>query len=209
MFLECIHLLFLLLKLQQPQFHAKRKYRPTTEEKGTPVKRQRKPEWVKQEIIRLKAFMMHDGCRKIADTFNRLHSEKRDMVVSKSYVATIIQKHHNDIRILRKQIRNVAPKLLPKNQVWSMDLTQVNDIENVPHRVFGIVDSGTRFCLHLNEIYSKSSVNLLCCLLDTMGKHGKPNTIKTDNEPVFTSRLFRLGLWLLNIKHQRSEVCCP
>lgn len=28
------------------------------------VKQQRKPKWVKNEIIRLKAFMIHDGCRK-------------------------------------------------------------------------------------------------------------------------------------------------
>jgi hypothetical protein len=37
----------------------------------------KKPEWVNREIIRLAAFMPHNGCRKIADVFNRLHEHKQ------------------------------------------------------------------------------------------------------------------------------------
>lgn len=39
--------------------------------------------------------------------------------------------------------------------------------------------------------------------------HLKPKYLRTDNETVFTSPLFRLGLWLLGIKHQRTDVGCP
>lgn len=43
----------------------------------------------------------------------------------------------------------------------------------------------------------------------TNKKYGKPKAIRTDNEAIFTSRLFRLGLWLLGIKHQKSDVGYP
>jgi putative transposase len=49
----------------------------------------------------------------------------------------------------------------------------------------------------------------LCRLLNTIENYGKPRFIRTDNEAVFVSRLFRFGLWLLNIEHQCTKVCCP
>lgn len=153
--------------------------------------------------------MIHQGCRKVADAFNRLHGEKRKIFVSKTYVATIIFKHHHEILRTRKKIRSRTPRPLPKNRVWSMGLTQVNDDDCLPTTVLGIVDSGTRLCLQLREVHSKASINLLRFLLDAIEKHGKPEFLKTDNEPVFTSTLFRLGLGLFNIRHQRSDVCCP
>ncbi|MDR2581280.1 MAG: integrase core domain-containing protein, partial [Fibromonadaceae bacterium] len=46
-------------------------------------------------------------------------------------------------------------------------------------------------------------------LLDVIEKFGKPKVIRTDNESVFTSRLFRFALWLLGIRHQRIMLHCP
>ncbi len=38
----------------------------------------KKPDWVVQEVLRLKALMGKQvGCRKVADTFNRLHTPTR------------------------------------------------------------------------------------------------------------------------------------
>ena len=39
-----------------------------------PALRTHKPDWVVEEIVRLKALMPDAGCRRIADTFNRLHA---------------------------------------------------------------------------------------------------------------------------------------
>ncbi|MDH5640115.1 MAG: integrase core domain-containing protein, partial [Nitrospira sp.] len=33
--------------------------------------------------------------------------------------------------------------------------------------------------------------------------------VRTDNEAVFVSRVFRVGLWLLGIRQQRIEPGCP
>ncbi|MFZ5562402.1 MAG: integrase core domain-containing protein [Pseudomonadota bacterium] len=46
-------------------------------------------------------------------------------------------------------------------------------------------------------------------MLIAIGEYGKPKSIRTDNEAVFTSRLFRSGLALLGIRHQRSDPGCP
>lgn len=174
-----------------------------------PVRRRPKPAWVKQEVIRLKAHMIHDGGRRIADIFNRLHAVKDRMTVGKTYVCDTIRKHQYEIHVLRKKIKIKKPKPLPKNLIWSLDLTQVQDTEKRLHTLFGIMDAGTRACLSLRGIPTKASIVLLRVLLDAIEQYGKPRSVRTDNEAVFVSRLFRFGLWLLNIKHQRTEVCCP
>ena len=42
-----------------------------------------------------------------------------------------------------------------------------------------------------------------------IGKYGAPKFLRTDNEAVFTSRLFRGALFFLGIRHQRSDPGCP
>jgi putative transposase len=171
--------------------------------------RNKKPAWVRQEVIRLKALMPNNGCRKVADVFNRLHKhkEKRSETVSKSYVYNLIKAHHYKIRVIRQRIKHKVPKALPNNIVWSLDLTTVTDSRK-KNTVFGIIDNGSRACLLLKQIQNKSSCTLLHCLLDIIERYGKPRNISTDNEAVFTSKTFRGLLWLLGISHQRTEVAC-
>lgn len=61
----------------------------------------------------------------------------------------------------------------------------------------------------LKYIESKQSKRLLFEIYRAVKKHGKPSTIRTDNEPVFKSLIFKLGLKLLNIQHQTIDVGCP
>lgn len=153
--------------------------------------------------------MPHDGCRKIANTFNRLYAERRKVTVGKTYVSNVIQQHRYEIRQTRHAIRNRKLKAQPKNRIWGIDLTQVRDIHQQAHTLFGAIDHGTRACVCLRQIPSKASITLLRVLCDAVEHYGKPRAIRTDNEAVFTSRLFRFGLWLLGIKHQRTEKHCP
>lgn len=71
------------------------------------------------------------------------------------------------------------------------------------------MEHGSRANLCLRALKDKASITLLRHLLDAIEKYGKPTFLRTDNEAVFTSRLFRLGLWLLEIKHQRTDKGCP
>ena len=50
--------------------------------------RKSKPNWVKREIIRIKAHMPKAGCRLIADVFNRSFAVK-EMTVGKTFVYTV------------------------------------------------------------------------------------------------------------------------
>jgi hypothetical protein len=52
-------------------------------------------------------------------------------------------------------------------------------------------------------------VAILRALLDVIERFGAPKYVRTDNEAVFTSRLFRLGLRLLGIRHQRTAPFAP
>ena len=195
--------------LRVEPFSFKRKTTQSTSTYGSKPHRPPKPEWVKKEVLRLKALMPHEGCRKIAYTFNRLHGKNRDMTVGKSYVYSVISKHQYEIRVLRRNLKHKKPRPLPKNFIWSVDLTQVTGANKSNHLIFGIIDSGTRANICLESIANKASITLLRFLLDSIERYGKPKVIRTDNESVFVSRLFKLGLWTLGIKHQRTEICCP
>lgn len=182
---------------------------PSAEPEKVNPRFQPKPEWVAKEVIRLKALMPHDGSRKVSEVFNRLHEQKNKMTVGKTWVCEAIKKHRYEIQVLRRHIKHRKPRPMPKNLIWQLDLTQVRDEENQPHTLFGVLDSGSRACLHLRKIRTKASLTLITCLFQTIERYGKPKIVRTDNEGVFVSKLFRFGLWLLDIKHQRTEVCCP
>ena len=55
----------------------------------------------------------------------------------------------------------------------------------------------------------KTTITLLSCLFHAIKQYGKPKIIRTDNEAVFTAKLFTLSLWLLGIKHQTTELHSP
>ena len=174
------------------------------------VRRNRaKPEWVKQEILRLKALMPNGGCRTIADCFNRRFGFSRKMTVGKSFVSDAIREHLYEVQVLRKQIKNAKPKPVPVNWVWGMDLTGKTDTSGKLHMLLGIVDHGSRAALCLEALGNKSSWTLLGHLFLAIGQYGKPRFVRTDNEAVFTSRVFRLVLAVLGIGHQTTDLHCP
>lgn len=186
-------------------FHGRRKW----ETSAPPTSRYaKKPDWVAKEIIRMKALMKTAGCRSIADSFNRRFAIK-GMSVGKTFVNGIIRKHEYEIRILRKKHKHRKPKPVPLNRVWAMDLTGKQDAGGQVHHILGLVEHGSRANLCLQGLKDKASITLLRHLLDAIEKYGKPQFLRTDNEAVFTSRLFRFGLWLLGIKQQRTDIGCP
>lgn len=53
------------------------------------------------------------------------------------------------------------------------------------------------------------SITLVRVLVDTIEKYGKPEVIRTDNEPVFVSYLFKLACLILGVKHQTTQIGSP
>ncbi|MDN5942988.1 MAG: integrase core domain-containing protein [Nitrospira sp.] len=168
-----------------------------------------KPKWVKQEVIRLKALMPQAGCRTIAHTFNRRWRDRRDMTVSKTYVADTCRKHQYLIDEARRKLKHRVPRPIPRNRVWGCDLLVKTDTDGRAHLALAILDHASRACLRLQRLSEKSSLTLLCELIETVKRYGRPQFLRTDNEAVLVSRVFRFGLWLLAIRHQRIEPGCP
>lgn len=167
-----------------------------------------KPEWVRTEIIRLKALMPDAGCRRLADCFNRQYAHK-NMTIGKTYVSGIIRKHMYEIQVARHKIRNRKLKPSMRNRVWGLDLTGKTDSDGHTHPILGIVDHGSRANLTLMGLKSKATIIVLRALLDVIERFSKPQQLRTDNERIFTSHLFRFGLWALGIKHQLTDPHCP
>ncbi|OFZ67412.1 MAG: hypothetical protein A2V79_12460 [Betaproteobacteria bacterium RBG_16_56_24] len=169
----------------------------------------KKPEWLKAEIIRLKALMPQAGCRSIANICNRRFATSRQITVGKTYVHQVLQQHQYEIQILRRNLKHIKPKPVPRNLIWGIDLTGKTDTNGKLNALFGILDHGSRVLLHLQALHDKTSHTLLTCLLEVIRIHGKPKVIRTDNEAIFTSRIFRRGLKLLGIRHQLTDPGCP
>lgn len=168
-----------------------------------------KPPWVKDEVIRLKALMPDGSCRKIAAIFNRRFANHRQMSVGRTYVSTVIRQHQYEIQVLRQKIKHRRPRPIAKNRVWGIDLTGKVDSRKNSHAILGIVEHASRAALIMKGLPDKSSITLLRCLLSCIEKYGKPTIIRTDNEAVFTSRLFRFALRVLGIRHQTIDLHCP
>lgn len=168
-----------------------------------------KPEWLKREIIRLKALMPQAGCRTIAYICNRRFTASRKVTVGKTYVHETLQRHAYEVQILRRNLKQEKPKSVPRNLIWGIDLTGKTDTHKNLHAIFGIIDHGSRTLLYLQALHDKTSHTLLACIGDVIRTYGKPKLIRTDNEVVFTSKEFRSGLKQLGIRHQRTTPGCP
>ena len=90
-----------------------------------------------------------------------------------------------------------------------MDLTGKADTQGNLNHILGIVEHKSRQSLGLSALKDKASITILRFLLDAVEHYGKPKSLRTDNEPVFTSRLFKSGLWLIGIRHQLIDKGCP
>ena len=120
----------------------------------------KKPQWVTDKVIYLKAVNPDFGCRKIAYTFNRLYQDKNESV-SKSFVYDKLKQHQYQILLLRRKIKHQRPVTLPKNQKWGMDLTTVTDSTSAQNQVLAIIDYGTRKCLCLQTLESQHAISII------------------------------------------------
>lgn len=131
------------------------------------------------------------------------------MTVGKSYVACTLKKHHYLILEARKKLKHRVPRAIPRNRIWGCDLLTKTDRQGQPHLALAILDHASRACLRLQQLSDKSSWTLLQELVQAVQCYGQPQFLRTDNEAVLVSRVFRFGLWLLGIRQQRIEPGCP
>lgn len=207
-----------LIRLLIHQLYPNKKYhykKAVVENKGIPAtiaKNQPKPDWVIKEVVRLKAILgKKAGCRRVANTFNRLHANSniKPMTVGKSFVADTIKKHQYQIAVERRDVRNKQPRPFSVNNTWAMDLSFcfIEQRQTVPF--IGIIDFGSRKLVSLQLLSNKSSWMLLGYLCIAIAKYGKPKKLRTDNEVIFNSFVFTTFLKLVGIQKQTTQVAAP
>jgi putative transposase len=137
-----------------------------------------------------------------------LHFQK-NMTVGKTFVANTLREHQYEIQVMYKKIKHVPPKSIARQLIWGVDLTfkQTTHKDMLP--ILGVVEHHSRKSLTLSALKDKTTITLLAYLFAAIKQYGKPKIIRTDNEAVFTSKLFTLLLWLLGIKHQTTDLHSP
>jgi transposase InsO family protein len=131
------------------------------------------------------------------------------MTVSKSYVAYTVRDHRHEIELLRRRLKHRAPRYTPKNCVWAVDLTGKGDSAGDLHSILGIEDHGTRRLLSIKALEKKNAWTLLGHLFLAIGRFGKPRAIRSDNESMFRSFVFRTTLRFAAIVQQFTVPGCP
>lgn len=104
---------------------------------------QRKPPWVRRELIRLKALSPGLGCRTLAECFNRQFGERGESV-GKNLVAYVLRQSRADVMRLRRSLKHRVPRPMPRNRIWAMDLTGKGDVSGHQHMMLGLLYHGSR-----------------------------------------------------------------
>lgn len=68
---------------------------------------------------------------------------------------------------------------------------------------------GSRLCVRFTTLINKRSWTLQGYLCLAIGQHGKPRSVRTDNEAIFNSFVFTTFLRLAGIRKQTTPVCAP
>ncbi len=107
--------------------------------------------------------------------------------------------------MVKRDIKNKPPYSIPVNRTWGVDLSTVN-LSTKQQVILGIVDHGSRLNLKLLHLKSKHSANIMLELVNAIRQFGFPKFIRTGNEYCFASSFMKLGLQLLGIKHEKSDI---
>lgn len=174
-----------------------------------PIRHHRKPDWVPPALKRLQAENPHLGCRKITETFNRIYFPSTGVSVGKSYTNGILREHKYAVLQQRKALKNRTPFDPPHNKTWGLDLTGKTDETGECHPILGIVEHRSRRMLTLEGLKTRAATTLIRRVCDVVDAFGTPSNIRTDNEPLFQSKLFQLTLRLLRIRHQTTDPHSP
>jgi putative transposase len=159
----------------------------------------RKPDWAVREVIDLKAICPAVSARDIAGLFNQRHVPH--MTVQKTWVADRLREHAAAVLERRRELRRRTPWRVAVNAVWALDITTLHGNRGP---VFAILDHGSRRLLRLAALPRKCTFTLLGHLCLTIADFGLPRAIRSDNESMFTSRLWQRAMRWLRVRHQRS-----
>jgi putative transposase len=179
-----------------------------------------KPDWVRLAVFDLALGLPGAGYRTIAYCFNlqqtalqsrqTAQGKTETVSISKSFVAKLLTSQRAALAQARRRASSRSQaRREPVLTTWGMDLTglPLTDGSSVP--VFGIIDHGSRAMVALEPVATYSSLILLGKLLIAIGTHGKPKAVRSDNDAVFKTWLFRAVLRLIGVRQQFTDLGSP
>lgn len=157
----------------------------------------KKPAWVLAEVLRLAAHLRTS--RAIACHFNRLHGQR--MTVGKTWVHARCKENGEAIAAMRRGVKGKPPRIVPAKLEWGVDLTLVRTSDGCcQHPTIAIIDHGSRALLRIKVLTRKCAWTLLAEFCAACAEHGAPDAVRTDNEAMFTSRLWASFFKIAGIK---------
>jgi putative transposase len=172
----------------------------------------RKPDWVRLAVLALACELPRAGYRTLAYCFNLRHagqidSHGRAVSVSKSFVSALLRQQR--YAAVQESQRIYVAKREPIQTTWGMDLTGLPLVDGSSVAVFGILDHGSRAILSLSPVVRRNSLVLLGKLLIAIGSYGLPRAVRSDNEAVFKSWIFKVILKSLGVRQQFTDLASP
>lgn len=146
----------------------------------------KKPAWVLAEVLRLAVHLQTP--RSVAQNFNRLDGQR--MTVGKTWVHARCRENTEVIASMRRGMKGQPPRVVPAKLEWGMDLSWARTSDGSPHSTFAIIDHGSRALLRIKVLTRKCTWTLLAEFCAACAEHGVPDAVRTDNEAMFTSRLW-------------------
>lgn len=141
---------------------------------------------------------------KTAQQFHNLHhvnarTLRLHFKITREQARDIVRNCPGCVTFLPSPHLGVNPKGLLPNDIWQMDVTHVPEFGNLKY-VHVTVDTFSGFILATLQS-GEATKNVIAHILHCLTVLGKPNVLKTDNGPGYTSQNFKTFCSQLQIKH--------
>jgi putative transposase len=147
---------------------------------------------LRDELVQLARQKPRYGYRRLHALLSRRGHEVNVKRVYRLYVEEgLMVRRKRRKRLVRE--RTAEPRLTGANQEWAMDFIVDGLATGRMVRILSVVDAYTRECLALEADTSLGSGRVTRVLERLIGEQGRPENVRSDNGPEFTSR--RMLAW--------------
>ena len=142
---------------------------------------------LREELVKLARQKPRYGYRRLHALLSRRGHEVNVKRVYRLYVEErLMVRRKRRKRLVRE--RGAEPRLTGANQEWAMDFIVDGLATGRMVRILSVVDAYTRECLALEADTSLGSGRVTRVLERVIGERGRPENVRSDNGPEFTSR---------------------
>jgi putative transposase len=158
---------------------------------------------LRDELVKLARQKPRYGYRRLHALLSRRGQEVNVKRVYRLYVEEgLMARRKKRKRQVRE--RAIEPRLTGPNQEWAMDFIVDGLATGRMVRILSVVDVYTRECLALEADTSLGSGRVTRVLERVIGERGRPENVRSDNGPEFTSR--RMLAWAEDWKVQLVHI---